>query len=196
MLSIRVLPSVNDKMKGWICSIGGTANGMEKLESCRTRCPPAPLSANPIRTALKSNLDSCGDKTGKYPSELPQAPIFRKIYRNTATYVMGARIFQISWNHLKLLGARRVTLSKPHTEHPQIFGPTVQNSVGPNIYNPGFVYSWYKLCLFYQGKMLVENWTNLRIYCIYLRCNVQPISTVSWTDSRSRCLHIWTSTTQ
>jgi hypothetical protein len=57
-----VLPSVNDKMKGCICSYGGTSIGTEKLESCRSRCPYAPLSANPIGTALKSNLDSCGDK--------------------------------------------------------------------------------------------------------------------------------------
>ena len=82
MLSIRVLPSVNDKMNGCIYSNGEIAIGMEKLESCRIRCPSAPSYANAIRTALKKNLGSCGDKMANiHPS---QAPIFRKIYKKTA----------------------------------------------------------------------------------------------------------------
>jgi Leu/Phe-tRNA-protein transferase len=44
-------------------------------------------------------------------------------------YTRVAQIFQKSRNHLKILGARRVTRNKFHTEVPQILGATTQNLV-------------------------------------------------------------------
>jgi len=44
-------------------------------------------------------------------------------------YSRGEQIFQKSRNHVKILGAQRVTLSKFHTEDPQILGIIVQNLV-------------------------------------------------------------------
>jgi hypothetical protein len=41
----------------------------------------------------------------------------------------GAQIFKKSRNHVKILGAQRVTLSKFHAEDPQLLGTTVQNLV-------------------------------------------------------------------
>jgi len=48
----------------------------------------------------------------------------REVYFRT-----GAQILQKSRSHLKILGTRRVTCSKSHTEDPQTLGATVQNLV-------------------------------------------------------------------
>lgn len=41
----------------------------------------------------------------------------------------GAQIFQKSGSCLKILGAGRATLSKFHTEDPELLGTTIENSV-------------------------------------------------------------------
>ena len=43
------------------------------------------------------------------------------------SYIKGAQIFQISRNHLNILGTRIVTWSKLHAEDPQILSMSVQN---------------------------------------------------------------------
>jgi hypothetical protein len=51
----------------------------------------------------------------------------------------GAQIFQKSMSQLKILGARRVTSSKFHTEDPQILGAAAQNVVATATRRPGFM---------------------------------------------------------
>jgi hypothetical protein len=48
--------------------------------------------------------------------------------------------FQTSRSHLKNLGARRVTKSKVHTEHPQISGATVKNLAARTTWSREFVH--------------------------------------------------------
>jgi hypothetical protein len=56
--------------------------------------------------------------------------------------------FPNSRNHLKILAAIRVTLSKFCTEGTQILGATVQNVVVIVIWRPGFVHPWHSACNF------------------------------------------------
>jgi hypothetical protein len=42
-------------------------------------------------------------------------------------------------NHLKILGARRVTWSNFHTDNPQILGASVQNIVARTTWLSGFL---------------------------------------------------------
>ena len=51
-----------------------------------------------------------------------------------------AQIFQKSRSDLKILGARRVTCSRLHTEGPQISGDTMQNLVAQTTWRPAFVH--------------------------------------------------------
>jgi len=51
-------------------------------------------------------------------------------------------MLQKSWTHLKIQGARRVTCSKFHTEHPQILGVIVQNLVAWETWHLVFVHLW------------------------------------------------------
>jgi hypothetical protein len=51
----------------------------------------------------------------------------------------GAQIFQKSRSQLKILGIRRITSSKFHTEDPQILGATAQNVVATTTRSPGFM---------------------------------------------------------
>lgn len=43
--------------------------------------------------------------------------------------IRASAVFQKSRPHLKILGVRKVTNSKVHTEGPQIFGVTIKNVV-------------------------------------------------------------------
>jgi hypothetical protein len=54
----------------------------------------------------------------------------------------GCTAFENSTNHLKILGTRKVTWGKFHTEQPQTLGATVQNTVVQTPCRPGFVYYW------------------------------------------------------
>jgi len=65
MLSVCVLPSVNDKKNGCIGSVGGIAIGMEKLESVKTSCPSAPFSANPIGKSSSVTGRRCSEGSRK-----------------------------------------------------------------------------------------------------------------------------------
>jgi hypothetical protein len=49
----------------------------------------------------------------------------------------GEQIFQKSRNHLKIIGARRVTRSRFHTEGPQMSGTTVKKFIQPGDLAPG-----------------------------------------------------------
>ena len=51
-----------------------------------------------------------------------------------------SQIFQKSMSHLKILGARRATWSKFHTQGPQILGATIQNLVDTVTRHLGFVH--------------------------------------------------------
>jgi hypothetical protein len=57
-------------------------------------------------------------------------------------YTRGAQIFQRSTIHLQILGARSMSLSKYHTEDPQILGATVKNLVATATWCPRFVHRW------------------------------------------------------
>lgn len=50
-------------------------------------------------------------------------------YANHVSYSRATQIFQKPGSHLKMLGARRVTWSRFHTEDVQILGATIQNVV-------------------------------------------------------------------
>jgi hypothetical protein len=55
-------------------------------------------------------------------------------------YSWGTQIFKNSKSHLKILGARKVTWSKYHTEYPKILDATVQNLAVRAIWRLRFVY--------------------------------------------------------
>jgi hypothetical protein len=64
--------------------------------------------------------------------------------KQSTVYARGAQISQQSRSHLKILGARRVTETKFHTEDPQILGVTVQTVVATATWRLGFVvHPWY-----------------------------------------------------
>ena len=50
------------------------------------------------------------------------------------------QIFQNFSNHLKILGARRVTWSEDHAEHPQILAASIQNLVAAATWPLGFLH--------------------------------------------------------
>jgi hypothetical protein len=54
--------------------------------------------------------------------------------------VQDPQIFRKSRSHLEIPGVRRVTLSKFHTEDPQILGTTCQNLVIQAAWHPEFVH--------------------------------------------------------
>ena len=54
--------------------------------------------------------------------------------------MQGAKLFQKSRSHLKILGARRVTRSEFHTEDSQILGTIIQDLVTSATWHPGFVH--------------------------------------------------------
>jgi hypothetical protein len=51
-----------------------------------------------------------------------------------------AKLFQKSRNHLKILGGRRLTRSKFHTEDSQILGTIIQDLVTTATWHPAFVH--------------------------------------------------------
>ena len=57
-------------------------------------------------------------------------------------YGRGPQIFQKSRGYFKILGTRRVTCSKFHTDDPQILGITIQNLVTHMTWCLGFVHPW------------------------------------------------------
>jgi hypothetical protein len=56
--------------------------------------------------------------------------------------VRGAQIIQNSRGHLKILGARRVTLNKFRGEGPQVLGAAVQNVFTRATWLPEFLHIW------------------------------------------------------
>jgi hypothetical protein len=63
-----------------------------------------------------------------------------------APYTSSPQIFQNPRSHLKILGAKRVTRGKFHTEDPKILGATGKNSVAQATWRPGFVYPCSRRC--------------------------------------------------
>jgi hypothetical protein len=51
-------------------------------------------------------------------------------------YIRGAQFFQKGRIHFKIMGVRRGTSSKFHSENPQILGDTVQNLVATTTMRP------------------------------------------------------------
>jgi hypothetical protein len=49
---------------------------------------------------------------------------------------LGPQVFQKSWSHPKILGARSMTWRKFQTQNPQILDTTVQNSVALDLRAP------------------------------------------------------------
>jgi hypothetical protein len=58
---------------------------------------------------------------------------------------MGAQILQETRSCLRILGARRLTWSKVHTEDPQILGAATQNFVTKVTWCLGCVHLWCKM---------------------------------------------------
>ena len=61
-------------------------------------------------------------------------------YSNHISYRRAGQVFQKPGCHLKLLGARRLTLSRFHTEDAQILGATIQNVVAWRLWCIGFAH--------------------------------------------------------
>jgi hypothetical protein len=113
-----------------------------------------------------------------------------------------AQIFQKSRSYLKILGARRVTWSKFHSEEPQILGAMVQNLVAWATWHQGFMYpcGWIRqYCLVHphvnnrspvhsRPGIHCEIAYSLTIFytfytfltCTYIVCSVCVIHTVTW----------------
>jgi hypothetical protein len=60
-----------------------------------------------------------------------------------------AQITQRSKSHLKIVGARRVTLSKFHSKDPPILGATIQNWDAKATWHPALVHPWRNLSYMY-----------------------------------------------
>jgi hypothetical protein len=81
-------------------------------------------------------------------------------------FTSGAQIFQKPRSCLKVLGARRVMLSKFHTEDLQILGATLQNSVTMVTWRLGFVHphinisynvALHELQLYKEGLYIIRS---------------------------------------
>jgi len=83
-------------------------------------------------------------------------------------YYSGAQIFpQKSVGHFKILGARRVTQRKFHTENPQILDATIQNSVAKVTYRPEIEHPWNIHCTVYFVILLYPMRTSLQLVTKY-----------------------------
>lgn len=71
----------------------------------------------------------------------------------------GAQIFQTSRNHLKILGARKVTLGKFHAKDPQTLGVTIQNVVTLDLCTP-------VLHLYLPNGTFPSGFVMLKVMCI------------------------------
>jgi hypothetical protein len=69
--------------------------------------------------------------------------------------MQGAKLFQKSSSHLKILGARRLTRSECHTEDSQILGIILQDLVTSATWHPGSVHIGLVLMYLLHGFKLV-----------------------------------------